>query len=176
MQDRLAAVEQHFQVHDRQRQSAFGGYLAREGVGLLDYATWCALVEVHGPEWMTWPEELRNPATQAVADERERLATRVEFHAWLQWLLDTQLAAAAREIPIVNDLPIGIDIAGADAWCWQELMAADVSVGAPPDEFSQDGQDWGLTPFVPHKLRAAGYRPFIETIRGLGYKYERPRS
>jgi 4-alpha-glucanotransferase len=98
---------------------------------------------------------------------REANAPRVRFHAWLQWLVDVQLAAAAREIAIVNDLPIGLDVAGADAWCWQELMAAEVSVGAPPDEFSTNGQDWGLTPFVPHRLRAAGYKPFIETIRSM---------
>jgi 4-alpha-glucanotransferase len=46
-------------------------------------------------------------------------------------------------------------------------MAAGVSVGAPPDEFNSAGQDWGLTPFIPVRLRAAGYRPFIETIRAM---------
>ena len=38
-------------------------------------------------------------------------------------------------------------------------------VGAPPDAYNMAGQDWGLPPLVPHKLRAAGYGPFIETIR-----------
>ena len=85
----------------------------------------------------------------------------------MQWLIDGQLARASREIAVVHDLPIGLDIAGADAWCWQDLMARDVSVGAPPDEFNASGQDWGLTPFIPGRLRAAGYRPFIETIRAM---------
>src|SRR6185295_15833823 len=40
-----------------------------------------------------------------------------------------------------------------------------VSVGAPPDLFNQAGQNWGLPPFVPHRLRAADYEPFIQTIR-----------
>ena len=57
------------------------------------------------------------------------------------------------------------DRAGADAWCWQALLAQGVSVGAPPDQVNPRGQDWGLTPFIPHKLRAAGYQPLIETIR-----------
>jgi 4-alpha-glucanotransferase len=65
----------------------------------------------------------------------------------------------------VQDLPIGLDAAGADAWCWQELLAQGASVGAPPDEFNPAGQDWGLTPFVPDRLRAAGYGPLVETLR-----------
>ena len=87
------------------------------------------------------------------------------YHAWLQWLLDRQLAAASREIPILQDLPIGMDPGGADAWEWQDLLANGVVIGAPPDAFNGDGQDWQLPPFAPAKLRAAAYGPFIETIR-----------
>jgi 4-alpha-glucanotransferase len=80
-------------------------------------------------------------------------------------LLDAQLAAAAAELPIVNDLPIGVDPGGADAWQWQDVLAGGVTVGAPPDLFNANGQDWSLPPFIPHRLRASFYRPFIETIR-----------
>jgi 4-alpha-glucanotransferase len=66
----------------------------------------------------------------------------------------------------MQDLPIGIDPEGADAWAWQDVLAQDVHVGAPPDEFNTKGQDWGLPPFIPARLKAAAYRPFIETIRG----------
>jgi 4-alpha-glucanotransferase len=89
----------------------------------------------------------------------------VRFHQWLQWLLDQQLAQAEAALPVMQDLPIGFDPAGADAWAWQDVLAADVTVGAPPDEFNTQGQDWGLPPFVPWKLRNAGYEPFIETMR-----------
>jgi 4-alpha-glucanotransferase len=146
---------------------AFDAYLARQGEALTGFATYCALAEAHGKDWRRWPDEHRRPDDAGVRAFREANAPRVRFHAWLQWLVDVQLSAAAREIALVNDLPIGIDVAGADAWCWQELLAGEVSVGAPPDEFSTNGQDWGLTPFVPHRLRAAGYRPFIETIRAM---------
>jgi 4-alpha-glucanotransferase len=92
-------------------------------------------------------------------------ARRVRFHQWLQWQLDAQLAGAAREIRLMTDLPVGFHPDGADAWAWQDVLAREVSVGAPPDPFNVLGQDWGLPPFVPHKLQAAGYGPFIETIR-----------
>ncbi|HEX2194990.1 MAG TPA: 4-alpha-glucanotransferase, partial [Candidatus Limnocylindria bacterium] len=63
------------------------------------------------------------------------------------------------------DLPVGVDPDGADAWSWQDLLALDASVGAPPDRFNAAGQDWGLPPFVPDRLRAAGFEPFIQTLR-----------
>ena len=69
-------------------------------------------------------------------------------------------------LPVMQDLPIGFDADGADAWAFQDVLAEGISVGAPPDEFNTRGQNWGLPPFVPRKLRAAGYQPFIDTIRG----------
>nr|MDQ6910280.1 4-alpha-glucanotransferase [Actinomycetota bacterium] len=88
-----------------------------------------------------------------------------DFHRWLQWRIDVQLAAAATEITLVSDLAVGFDPNGADAWEFQDVLAAGVSVGAPPDAFNTAGQDWGLSPFDPDALRAVGYRPFIETLR-----------
>ena len=90
---------------------------------------------------------------------------RVRFHQWVQWLLDEQLARVAAALPVMHDLPIGVDPNGADAWVWQDLLATDVTVGAPPDEYNTLGQNWGLPPFVPHKLRAAAYQPFRQTIQ-----------
>src|SRR3954471_21379148 len=65
----------------------------------------------------------------------------------------------------MQDLPIGFDPGGADAWAFQDVLADGVTVGAPPDEFNTSGQNWGLPPFVPAALRAAEYEPFIQTIR-----------
>jgi 4-alpha-glucanotransferase len=68
-------------------------------------------------------------------------------------------------MPVMQDLPIGFDAEGADGWAFQDVLARGISVGAPPDEFNTKGQNWGLPPFVPDKLRAAGYEPFAQTIR-----------
>jgi 4-alpha-glucanotransferase len=80
-------------------------------------------------------------------------------------LIELQLAEASEAIGIINDLAIGVDPEGADAWLWRDSFASGVTVGAPPDEFNLAGQDWGLPPFDPWKLRAQAYEPFIETIR-----------
>jgi 4-alpha-glucanotransferase len=143
----------------------FDRYCIGEGRALTEFATYCALAEIHGKDWRVWPAPVRRPDGDGVSTFRAARADRVRYHAWVQWLIDTELARASREVAIIHDLPIGLDIAGADAWCWQDLLARDVSVGAPPDEFAADGQDWGLTPFIPFRLREAAYRPFIETIR-----------
>jgi 4-alpha-glucanotransferase len=143
----------------------FDRFWSEQGDALTQFGTYCALAERHGKDWRAWPPDLRRPDSLEVRRFVTEHARRVRFFAWIEWQVDRQLAEAARAIPIMTDLPIGLDIAGADAWCWQDLMARDVSVGAPPDEFNAGGQDWGLAPFIPFKLRAAGYRPFIETIR-----------
>jgi 4-alpha-glucanotransferase len=90
---------------------------------------------------------------------------RVRFHMWIQWSIDEQLAKNSYSIAVMQDLPIGVDPAGADAWMWQDVFAQGVSIGAPPDKFNTGGQDWGLPPLIPWKLRSSGYEPFIQTIR-----------
>ena len=89
---------------------------------------------------------------------------RVNFHRWLQWSLDTQLGRAGRELPLVHDLAIGFAPDGADAWLWQDVVAAFARIGAPPDDFNPAGQDWGVPPFDPHRLRSAGYAPLVKEI------------
>ncbi|MEA2827248.1 MAG: 4-alpha-glucanotransferase [Actinomycetota bacterium] len=148
--------------------AAFDRWRDGEGGGApLDaYATFCALVEEHGGDWRSWPEELRHPDRSGVAAYARRHPQRVRFHQWLQWLLDLQLESASTVgVAVVHDLAVGVDPGGADAWLWQDVFALDMAVGAPPDEFNTRGQDWGLPPFDPWRLRAAGYGPFVETIR-----------
>jgi 4-alpha-glucanotransferase len=136
---------------------------------LRDFATFCALAERHGPDWRTWPADLRRPDHPAVATARAELADRVAFHAWLQRLCERQLADVrqATTAKIVHDLPVGVDPAGADAWALQNVLASNVTVGAPPDAFSQQGQDWNLPPWRPDRLAAQGYRPFRDVIRSV---------
>ncbi|HEY7873926.1 MAG TPA: 4-alpha-glucanotransferase [Actinomycetota bacterium] len=143
----------------------FDTYVVREGSALDDFATYMSLHEGHGEGPSAWPPEYAHPDSPAVVRWRDDHADRIRFHKWVQWLLDEQLARAGKEIGLVHDLAIGIDPHGADAWLWQDYFARGVRVGAPPDEFNARGQDWGLPPFDPWKLRGAGYEPFIATIR-----------
>lgn len=145
--------------------AGFADWRAARGEALQRFTTWCALAELHGARWRDWPPELRQPGSPAVLRFQQEAAEAIGFHAWLQWLLDLQLADLAPGVAVIQDLPIGVDPDGADAWAWQQVMAEGVTVGAPPDPFSLSGQDWGLHPFVPWRLRQAGYQPFIEALR-----------
>jgi 4-alpha-glucanotransferase len=148
----------------------FDRYRLAQGGELEDYAVFCALSEVHGVPWHEWPAGLRHPRSRAVCRFQVEHEQRVRFHQWLQWLLDQQLGAAAGEIGLVHDLPVGVQADGADAWAWQDVFAQGVSVGAPPDPFNREGQDWAVPPFDPWRLRAAGYEPFIQTVRA-GFRH-----
>jgi 4-alpha-glucanotransferase len=145
--------------------SGFEAFLLQQGEDLQVFGTYCALAEQHGADWRVWPLELRDPASAAVRQFAAAHEDRIRFHAWLQWLLDQQLAVAAAQLPLVQDLPIGVDPGGADAWQWQDVLAQGATVGAPPDQFNADGQNWCLPPFIPHRLKQAAFRPFIQTIR-----------
>lgn len=147
------------------REPAFERWRAGRGPALEDFATWNALAEVHGPDWRTWPSPLRRPDADEVVAFRQQHADGVGFHAWLQWQLDEQLRAAGGDLTVIQDLPIGVSGAGADAWAWQDVLAPGVRVGAPPDALNTLGQDWGSPPLVPWRLRAADYEPFVEAVR-----------
>lgn len=144
---------------------SFARYRREQGPALREFGTFCALAERHGAGWQGWPTEYRRPESADVARFAAERADRIGFHEWLQWLIDEQLARAAPALRLMQDLPIGVDPGGADAWAWQDVLTTGASVGAPPDHHSTGGQDWGLPPFVPHRLAAHGYEPFIQTIR-----------
>ena len=70
-------------------------------------------------------------------------------------------------MPLVHDLAVGFAPDGADAWLWQDEVASAARIGAPPDDFNPAGQDWGVPPFDPGRLRAAGYAPLVATFRRM---------
>ncbi|HJU05964.1 MAG TPA: 4-alpha-glucanotransferase [Nitrospiraceae bacterium] len=145
--------------------AAFDRYRDTQGKTLRQFAVFCVLAEQHGKDWRQWPMTYRRPDSPDIVTFVRDHDSRVQYHEWLQWLLDRQLARASESVRLMQDLPVGFSPDGADAWTWQDLLAMNMTVGAPPDLFSVDGQDWGLPPFIPHKLAAAGYEPFIQTIR-----------
>jgi 4-alpha-glucanotransferase len=152
-----------------QRRAELDAFRARDREAVGNWATWCAIAEVHGPDWRVWPAALADPRSAAVAALRRTRADRVDFHAWLQWLTAEQAAAAQRaarqagmSIGVISDLAVGAHPGGADAWARRDALVTGVSVGAPPDEFNQRGQDWTLPPWHPGWLAAEAGRPLAE--------------
>ncbi len=121
---------------------------------------WNAHCDILQSDWREWPEDLG----ELEADEEWQ--RRARFHEWLQHRIAAQLAdVAATGIQVIGDLAVGFCPTGADASEYRELLALDMRIGAPPDKFNTAGQEWGIPPFVPWRLRAAAYEPFIQTVR-----------
>lgn len=156
------------------RELAYTAFRERAGRSLDDFATWCALAEVHGADWHRWPPQLSHPDNPEVAQFAAQHAEAVDFHRWLQWLLDDQLTAAqatavqaGMPLGIMHDLAVGVDPNGADAWALQDVLALGVSAGAPPDEYNQLGQNWSQPPWRPDQLERVGYAPFRALVNAV---------
>lgn len=153
-------------------------WIAGEGDLLRLFATYCALDEhlhAQNPDlwvWPDWPEEFRDPESDAVrrfAAEHER---EILFHGWLQWNVDRQLTRvqqharkAGMRIGLYHDLALATDRCGSDLWAHRKFYVAGCRVGSPPDDFSPTGQDWSFPPPDSRQHRADGYRLFVESIR-----------
>jgi 4-alpha-glucanotransferase len=161
---KMRALERTW-AHGAFDRAAFEAWRAAQGRSLERWALFCVLAERHGPGWQSWPSALHDPNGPAATQVATEAPHRIAFHAWVQWCFDLQLAAASTDVRRIADMPVGVDPGGFDAWEWQGQIALGASVGAPPDRFNPAGQDWSIPPFIPHRLREAGYRPFIETVR-----------
>ena len=149
------------------RQAAFDEFCRVSGPGLDDFALWSAIREDLAPDDPLWTDPDCAIGTPAVESLRGKLADRIGFHRWLQWICDEQLENAQQaalragmRLGVVHDLAVGVDLASADAWTLRGVLAPGISVGAPPDMYNQQGQDWNQPPWHPGRLAEAGYAPF----------------
>ncbi|EMY32404.1 4-alpha-glucanotransferase [Arthrobacter crystallopoietes BAB-32] len=154
------------------REQAYQAFLRESGAGLEDFALWCALREDLAADDPVWHDPAAAPDTAFAQGKRRKLAKRIGFHSWLQWLCDEQLESAQRaaklagmRLGVVHDLAVGADLSSADAWMLRGVLAPGMSVGAPPDMYNQLGQDWSQPPWHPQRLAEAGYVPFRNMLR-----------
>ena len=152
------------------RQSQLDRFIERGGSELSNYALWCALVEREGT--IELPEDLARSSAPRVELERLELADRVDFYQWCQWIAAEQLEHAQHvarevgmEIGIMADLAVGVHPYGSEKWSRPELFASGMSVGAPPDVYSQQGQNWSQPPWSPRSLADSGYLPLRDMVR-----------
>jgi len=165
----LEAIHRAGQEPDRAAQ--YRAFCEAQGQGLVDFATWCAISDIQGgPDG--WPAGLAHPRSPGVDEFREKHAGLVDFHMWMQWLIDEQLAStqaaamrAGMAIGVMHDLAVGVHPEGSDAWALQDVLARGVSVGAPPDMYNQMGQDWSQPPWRPDALAEAAFVPFRDMLR-----------
>lgn len=159
------------------RGIAYRAYLAEQGASLEQFATFVCLDEHFRQEhptdsWPTWPVEYRDPKSPAVGKFREGHRRRVNFHCFVQFELDRQIAelaahARAKGMPIglYNDLALSTSPDGFEPWAFADLFVRAASLGAPPDDLGPQGQNWSLPPINPLRLRESGYEFWRQLLR-----------
>jgi 4-alpha-glucanotransferase len=161
-----------------ERGREFEFYVNREGFLLDNFATFCALEAFFSEKhqgmwtWRQWPKPYRNPHSREVLEFRQNHQESILFYKYLQWQLEKQLQEAqdlaqslGASIGLYHDLALGIDPGGADYWAYQDFFVEGITVGAPPDDFALEGQNWGFHPPHGPNYRNDGYSLFSKEIR-----------
>jgi 4-alpha-glucanotransferase len=158
------------------RRRAFRVWREGEGAALTGFVRFQVLAdhfEAQSGErdWRRWPVAYRDAHSAVVHELAARHADAVDFQAWVQFELDRQLEEVAREghdaglpIGLCADLALGSAGGGSDTWSRPELFAHGASVGAPPDAFSREGQDWCFPPLDPRSLQREGFAFFRQLL------------
>lgn len=169
----LRSAYDHFRA--RSHRGNFERFCHRGGRRLLTHALFEALdlrFRAEGiREARRWPAAFRSPAASGVRAFAREAREQIEYQLFLQWLVARSADAAQKSarrtmaIGIIADIAVGIDPQGSHAWATPQELLCGLHVGAPPDIYSPQGQDWGLTALSPRALKASAYAPFVATLR-----------
>jgi 4-alpha-glucanotransferase len=173
-----AALETAFWRGRARLHASIEAFRARHADWLDDYSLFAALKDEHRLPWTEWDPALRSREPAALADARARLADRVAYHTFCQFVffeqwLALRMRAAALGIAIVGDIPVFVAHDSADVWAHQRLFKLDdtgrprVVAGVPPDYFSATGQLWGNPLYDWAAMAAEGYAWWIARFRHL---------
>lgn len=159
-----------------ERQSVFDQFKADCGSDLEAYATWCLCYDKWGAptgEADSWEKRLDKNSDE-VQGLRRQFPDTLDFYRWLEWIADEQLGAAQQaakdagmQIGLMADMAVGVHPSGSDVWWNPERFAKGATVGAPPDYFNQQGQDWSQPPLNPIELENTGYLTYRHMVQGM---------
>jgi len=143
---------------ESRRADAFDAFVARELWWLEDYARFRAIRQTESRPWIQWPEPLRNREPVALATADRELGSDIHFYRYAQWIAHEQWSAAREQagVGLFGDVPFMVSGDSADVWARQGEFCVDVSVGTPPDAFSETGQNWGLPVYRWDVVEAGG--------------------
>jgi 4-alpha-glucanotransferase len=155
---------EHEWVHDTERAARLRAFIADQSWWLDDYAVFRAAYHLSdGQAWREWNPGMRDREPWALSRLRSESGREVLYRQYLQWTAQTQWLDArgqAAPIRIAGDFPFGVAADSADVWGNQALFSFDGAVGAPPDAFSEEGQNWQLPVYRWDIMRERGYEWF----------------
>lgn len=137
-------------------------FVTRNGEWLTPYAAFCVLRDMHNtPDFTKWGE-YADYSEAKVAEFIAAHKDEINFVYYQQYHLDRQLRevrdyAHQHEVLIKGDIPIGISRNSVDAWISPRLFNMDCQAGAPPDDFSVLGQNWGFPTYNWEEMNKDGF-------------------
>lgn len=168
-------------AHDTRRARDFHAFVRSHGEWLWDLSLFRALKDEHdGAPWWEWQPPLRDRDATQLEHAAARLRDEVHRHQYSQWIAHTQWSAARAQlhsmgVSLMGDLPFMVGRDSADVWSKREEFRHDASVGAPGDQFDEEGQEWGLPPYNWPVMRTNGFRWLRARARYAGLLGDRFR-
>ncbi|HBP86511.1 MAG TPA: 4-alpha-glucanotransferase, partial [Nitrospiraceae bacterium] len=165
------------------RGLAFLRFIQQQGSNLEHFACFQALGETFARTrssrkkargWQDWPKDYQSPLSPHVQTFSRKHSARINFFRYLEWLCQGQLEEVRKTarrirmpVGLYQDLAVGIDPNGYEAWAFQNQLVTQASIGTPPEIFSPKGQNWNLVPLSPEHLHQQGYEVFIKTFQSM---------
>lgn len=163
------------------RAATFRAFVQQNDFWLNDYALFRALKDAHaGVAWWDFREDIRDRRPRALSEARVNLSREVLHYQYVQWIAhvqwyDVRARLRAIGVEIMGDLPFMVGRDSADVWANQGEFKNDASVGVPPDQFNEEGQDWGLPPYDWRVMRATDFAWLRRRCRYTASLYDRFR-
>ncbi len=153
---------------------AFKEFFAEAKEWLVPYAQYCTLRDTYGTgDFSQWPEEYRqwNPSLSSQKEEEAR------FWYFVQFVLSQQLSAVhayarTRGVLLKGDIPIGVARYGCDVWQEPRYFNLNGQAGAPPDDFAEDGQNWGFPTYNWDEMLRDGCQWWERRFRNMARYFD----
>lgn len=140
--------------HSLKQDASYAKFVSENAFWLDPYAEFCTLRDKYGSlDFNSWKGHEQYNSDSAAGKQTDfhcdEITEKAGFYKFVQYIAFSQMSAVkkhARRLGIIlkGDVPIGVNLCSAEVWQRPELFKKDMSTGAPPDYFSEDGQNWGF--------------------------------
>ncbi|MBD8389892.1 4-alpha-glucanotransferase [Dysgonomonas sp. BGC7] len=142
---------------------------------LFPYACFSYLRDQHKTsDFLKWKtsKKYNKKKLQKLVETESTVRDAINLHCFVQYLLHEQLLevkeyAHRHNVILKGDIPIGISRCSVEAWTEPHLFNMDVQTGAPPDDFSFFGQNWGFPTYNWEEMAKDGYQWWIKRFRKM---------
>lgn len=182
-ENRFQVLESAFKRFDISEEG-FRSFCRENSGWLEDYSLYMAVKnERNGGSWLSWEEEIRNRAPEAMESCRSRLKEQISFWKFLQYKFFEQWKALkayanSKDIKIIGDVPLYVALDSADVWAEREQFKLDQEgkpvevAGCPPDAFSDDGQKWGNPIYDWDRMKKDGFAWWKKRMEANGRMFD----